>query len=167
MAHHQMAFDLLQSIQHYTYQDEQRRSAEELCELGTHTANLGKGRHDGHDSQEDRTRQRDSRHDRVEVVGGLLTGFHTGDEAVVAFHILGHLRGLHGDCRIEVGEDYDQEYYKANIRVRDSRKTSYHYVYRDSSAAFSVYEKRYIAKNFSDIISFISLWQYLKSKALK
>lgn len=63
-------------------------------------------------------------------------------------------------------EDYDQEYYKANIRVRDSRETSYHYVYRDSSAAFSVYEKRYIAKNFSDIISFISLWQYLKSKAL-
>ena len=63
-------------------------------------------------------------------------------------------------------EDYEEGFYKANIELSDAKGSSYHYKYGDSFANFPIYEKRYVAKNFSDVINFISLWQYLRSKAL-
>ena len=38
-----------------------------------------------------------------------FTGLHTGDEAVVALHVLCHLGGTHGDCCVKIGEGYDED----------------------------------------------------------
>lgn len=63
-------------------------------------------------------------------------------------------------------EEEDENYYKASILLRDVSGSSYHYKYGESFADYKIYEKRYIAKDFGNIISFIALWQYLQSKAL-
>ena len=67
------------------------------------------GRQDSHDRQEDGARKGDPRHDGVEVFDGLLTRFHARDEASVAFHVLGHHVGVHGNRRVEIGEGDHQQ----------------------------------------------------------
>lgn len=88
MTHHQMTFDLLQGIQYHTHQNQQGGSSEELGELGADTGNLCEGGHDGHNSEEYRTGQRDTRHNGVDVCSRFLTGLYAGNEAVVALHVI-------------------------------------------------------------------------------
>ena len=48
-----MALYLLESVEHYTNEDEQRCSTEELRELLVDTAKVSKCRHNGNDAKED------------------------------------------------------------------------------------------------------------------
>ena len=109
MVHHEVAFDLLQGIEHNADKNEQRCSSEELCEVLADAEETRKGGEDGYDAEEKRTGQSDARHDGVEILGGLLSGLHTWDESVVALHVLGHLGGTHGDGCIEVGEGNNED----------------------------------------------------------
>jgi hypothetical protein len=62
---------------------------------------------DRHDGQEERAGERDTRHDGVDVVHGLLTRFHSRDKAAVSLHVIGHHLRVDDNRRVEVGEgDY-------------------------------------------------------------
>ena len=53
--HEQMTLNLLERIENYTYEDEQRCAAKELSELRLHIEQSCEGWHTGNQSQEDRT----------------------------------------------------------------------------------------------------------------
>lgn len=54
MTHQQVAFDLLQGIEDYTHENEQRGAAIELSELRVDTKQTDDSRQDGNNSQEER-----------------------------------------------------------------------------------------------------------------
>ena len=104
MTHEQVAFNLLQGIQHHTHHNQEGGAAEELSELLVHAEQTHDGGKDSHNTQENRTGQGDAGHDLVDILRSLLAGFHTGDETVVLLQILRNLLRVDGDCRVEVGE---------------------------------------------------------------
>ena len=108
MAHQQVALDLLQSVEYHTDHDQQRRTSVEVGERLLYAQELhrqsGQNRHDG---KEERTGERDTRHDGVDVVHGLLTRFHTRNKAAVSLHVIGHHLRVDDNRGVEVGErDY-------------------------------------------------------------
>lgn len=108
MTHQQVALDLLQSVEHHADHDQQRRTSVEVGERLLDAQELHRQRgQDRHDGQEERAGERDTRHDGVDVVHGLLTRFHTRDKAAVSLHVIGHHLGVDDNRGVEVGErDY-------------------------------------------------------------
>ena len=73
VAHRHVAVDLLNGIQHDTYQDEQRCSSEELCKTLLDPNQAGEGGEDGNQGDEERPGKREVGHDIVDIVGRVLT----------------------------------------------------------------------------------------------
>ena len=67
-----MAFDLLQSIKHYTYKNQQRCSTKELSELCLYTEYTGKCWHTSDECQEQRTRKNNAAHDTVDIICSIM-----------------------------------------------------------------------------------------------
>ncbi len=109
MTHEQLAFDLLQGIENYAYHNQQRGAAKEGGKVAVDVHRSGDAGHNAHDGKEKRARQGDTVHYRADVIGGGFTGFYAGDETVVLFHFIRHLRGVEDERRIEEGE-HDHEY---------------------------------------------------------
>lgn len=109
MAQQQVAFDLLQSVEDDAHQDQQRGTAVEQRELVVDAQLHREGRQDSHDRQEDGARKGDPRQDGVEVFDGSSYPVSRPDEASVAFHVLGHHVGVHGNRRVEIGEGDHQQ----------------------------------------------------------
>ena len=100
----------MQGVEHNTHKNQQRGSAIEVGESrGDVHERSNDGRHDGDDAQEDGTRQGDSRHDAVEILGRLLTRLHTRNETTVLLDVFRHLVGVHRNSSIEIREGDDQE----------------------------------------------------------
>ena len=119
MTYQQVALNLLQGIEHHTYEDEQRGSSEELRELLLDAEDACEGGHDGYQGDEERAGKNDVRHHVVKIVGGGFAGLYARDETVVSLHIFGHLHGVERDGCVEVGECYDQ--YDEYCVVHDAR----------------------------------------------
>lgn len=108
MVHHKVAFNLLEGIEDDTYENQKRCSAEELGEVLADAKESREGGKDSHNAEENRSGESDARHNRVEILSGLLTGLYTGDEAIVALHVFSHLGGTHCDGSVEVSEGYNE-----------------------------------------------------------
>ena len=70
---------------------------------------LSKGGENGDCGDEERTGKREVGHHAIDIVGGFLTWLNTGNKTIVALHVFGHLHGIHSDCRVEIGECYNEE----------------------------------------------------------
>src|SRR5659263_72284 len=104
-----MAFDLLQGVKHNAHKDKQRSTSEELCKFCTHTEVNGKGWHDRYYCQEYRPRQCYTRHDCVNKLDGLASGFDAGNKTTVFLHVFSHLHRVNCNCGVEVCEDNYQD----------------------------------------------------------
>ena len=108
-----MAVDLLHRIENDAHHNQQGGAAEELGELLVHVEECAHDSgQDGHESQEEGAREGDFRHDVIDELGGLLTGFHAWDEAAVLLQLFRNLLRVDGDGRVEIGEedDHDEEH---------------------------------------------------------
>ena len=104
-----MAFNLLKGIEDNTNQNQQRGAAVELGKLGVDTKETDNSRKDSNNGQEDRTGKGNLGENAFEIFGSLFARFDTGDKATVFLHIFSHLIGVDGNCRIEVGEQDNQD----------------------------------------------------------
>src|ERR1700739_357317 len=104
MPHQQMAFYLLQRIQYNTHKDDQRSTAKEPRKHLADTNGNSDWWNDSDDGQEYRTRQVDLRNDTVDELGSGSARLHARYKTAILLHIVGHLVGINGDGRIEVGE---------------------------------------------------------------
>ena len=104
-----MALNLLQRIDHHTHKDEQRRTTEELGKCLLHIEQTSQRRHHGDEGDEERTGQRDTRHDGVDIVCGVLSGLDAGNETIVALHVFCHLCRVHRDGGLEIREEDDED----------------------------------------------------------
>ena len=110
VVHQEVAFDLLQGVEHNAHKNQQRGSAVEVRETGGDVHERSHdGGHDGHDAEEDGTRKGDSRHDGVQIFSRLLAGLDSRNEATVLLDVFRHLVGVHRHSRIEIGEGDDHE----------------------------------------------------------
>ena len=71
-----------------------------------HHADDGRQRRD--QCQENRTDDRNSRHNLVQIVFGCLTRTDTRDKAAVCFHVVGNLIRVECDAGIEICEENNQ-----------------------------------------------------------
>ena len=97
MAQQEVAFDLLESVENNSDENQQRGTSEKEGELLADAQLRCERRQNSHDSKEDGARKCDSRHDGVQIAGGLLAGFHTGNETAVLFHVLGNFVWIDND----------------------------------------------------------------------
>ena len=68
-----------------------KQTSKELGELSFYSKNTGKCRHDGYKSQEYRTRQSNTRHDRIYILSCILTWFYSRNKTIISLHIFCHL----------------------------------------------------------------------------
>ena len=110
MTYQQMALNLLYRIKNNTDQNQQGCSSEELGKALINSKNTGKCWHNGNQSNKQRSRKGNSRHHVVKIVCRTLSRFDTWNEAIVTFHILGHLHWIKCNSRIEICKRNDQKH---------------------------------------------------------
>ena len=108
MVHHKVAFNLLEGIEDNTYEESRSDVPPKNWAKFWLMPESREGGKDSHNAEEDRSGKSDARHNRVEILSGLLAGLYTGDEAIVALHVFSHLGGTHCDGGVEVGEGYNE-----------------------------------------------------------
>ena len=98
-----------EGIENDTYKNQERCASEESGELSLHAKQACESRQDGDDSEEERARERDVRHEFVNVVGSVLAWLYSWNESVVSLHVLCHLHWVDGDSCIEICEQHYQQ----------------------------------------------------------
>src|SRR6202158_2770297 len=105
LTHDQLRLQLLHGVQRHTHHDQDRRASEgHLLVRNARDLGGGDGQDRGYEAEEARACERDSIHHRRQVVRGRTPWTDAGDEARVPLEVLGHLRDLECDRRIEVRE---------------------------------------------------------------
>src|SRR5258708_21663593 len=105
LAHDQLRLQLLHSVQRHTDHDQDRRASEiHLLMWNARDLGGGDGQDHGDEAQEARARERDSVHNRRQVVRGRAPRPDAWNEARVSLEVAGHLGDLECDRRIEVCE---------------------------------------------------------------
>ena len=104
VAHHQVGFDLLQSVKGNADHDDKSSSAKierQVEDLDHHF------RQQGDEGEEDRARQSDPGKNRADVFSGFLAGLFARDMSAVLHHIFRHLSGVKHDRGVEIGKEDD------------------------------------------------------------
>ena len=109
MVHHQVRLNLLQGIKHDTHHNQQRSAAKELREILADAEETRKCGEYSNDTEENRSWQSDTGHNRIKIFSSLFAWLDTGNEAVVTLHFFSHLSGAHGNGRVEIGESHNQD----------------------------------------------------------
>src|SRR3954465_5526599 len=111
----ELALDLLHRVQRHAHHDEDRGATERevLVRVDEHERDQ---RDQGDQTEVERARQRDAGQDVGQVVLGRLARPDPGDEAAVLLHVVGHLLGMEGARRVEVGEGDDEQEVGRHVR---------------------------------------------------
>ena len=126
MAHQKLGLDLMYGVERDADDDQDRRAAEiEAPDLHDGGHEVG---NQGDDRQKDGPAQRDALHHLRDVVRRGLTGPDAQDEPAVLLHVVGDVRWVEDDRRVEVGEEYDQrdiaDDVEQAVRLKKSLKES-------------------------------------------
>src|SRR5204863_9967622 len=97
-----MLIDLRHGIQRHTDDDQQRRSAEAEGNVDR-VGNEDRQKRD--EGQEQRSRERDARHDVIAVLGGALSRLHARDEAASSLEYARAVAGVEDDRGVDAGEE--------------------------------------------------------------
>src|SRR3954469_6405686 len=103
----ELALDLLHRVEGDADHDQDRRASEREVLVRVHQRD-GDERDQRDETEVQRTWQRDTGQDVLEVLLGRLARPDPGDEAAVLLHVVGHFFGVEGDGDVEVGEEDDE-----------------------------------------------------------
>ena len=126
MPHQKLGLDLMYGVERDADDDQDRRAAE-IEALDPHDGGHEVG-DQGDDRQKDGPAQRDALHHLRDVVRRRLTGPDAQDEPAVLLHVVGDVRWVEDDRRVEVSEEYDQrdiaDDVEQAVRLKKSLKES-------------------------------------------
>src|SRR5437867_3083106 len=98
----ELGLELLHRLDHDADDDEDARAAEPE---GLHLRDVAdERRHDRHDPQEERARDRDARHDARKELGGRAARTDAGDEPAVSLDVVSNVVRDERERRVEAGE---------------------------------------------------------------
>ena len=108
MAHQHLRFNLAHSFGSHTDDNQQTRTAEDDARDAGQARE--KIREDGDNRQEYRPDQSNSHQNPIQIISGRPAGAQAGHKPAVLLHIIGHLDGIEGDCRIKISEEDNHRY---------------------------------------------------------
>src|SRR3990172_3716399 len=122
VAHGQLALDLLHRFERYADHDENRHPTKTDADVPNGPGNRGQ---DGHNPQEQGTRQRDAVEDVLQVPGRLAAGPHAGHETSLTLNHLRLTNRVELDGGVEVGEEDDQGEQQEDVEHADALAIAY------------------------------------------